>query len=175
VKKVGAPGKAKPPSAPETPRSKAQLLVVVWDHAVKKYNGYIADFREQIGPQPGGPAGLITHAIEWQGYNAMIGEAFLKGEALWAWTYIEPLRTVAALPDDLQTLAQIQEVLENQSERIMDELCGRAGHTSGGAGPWAPNSTNPLANIARDAACTAKRDALAMIRTMLQLLDSALP
>lgn len=164
MKKVGNAREAAPPKLPEPDASKARLLVIVWDNHKDRFNGMIAEFEEQL------PKG-VSHAIEWHGQKAMIGEAFLKGEAMWAWKYIEPLRPIVALPDDLQMLAEIQGVLEKQEERITGELCGRRGLGSGGSGPWEGNSTNALANVQRQAQCTAKREALVMIRTMLQLLD----
>lgn len=171
MKKVGEASAPKPVKIPDPPTSKTALIHWAWQNHKSKYEAVIADFRKKLEPNADGDLPSISYVIEWDGQKTMVAEAFLHQETRWAMRFIEPLEAVKDLPDDIQTLAKLQEVMEEQMDRITNELLGREGLGSGGSGPWEGNSTNPIANVQRMAQCTAKREALAMIRTMLRLLD----
>jgi hypothetical protein len=169
-KQVAPAGKATPVKIPDPPSSKTALIHWAWQNHKTKYQSHIDDFRQKLEPNAEGEFPSISHVIEWDGQKTMVAEGFLL-ETRWAERFITPLAEVKDLPDDVQTLAKLQEVMEDQMDRITNELLGREGLGSGGSGPWEGNSTNPLANVQRMAQCTAKREALSMIRTMLRLLE----
>lgn len=166
MKKVAGPKapKRQPPS-PTPPATRSQMLGMVWRFESKKREGQLQAFRDKMGLQENGQLGSVASTIEWSGYDAMCAEAYLA-EMRFAAKFIEPLPE----EDDLALLAKVQEVLEQREEAIITDLTGGTGLGSGGTGPWHHSSTNPFANIWNDARCTAKRDVLVTIRTMMQLL-----
>jgi len=170
-KQVGPARTPAPAKLPEPPPTKTAAIYFLWQTSQSKHQGAIDAFRGKINkPTASGDLPSVLHAIEWEGGRAMHAEAFLE-ETQWAVKFLEPLGSVKALPDDLQTLAKVQEVLESVEARIRAELLGSTVLTYGPTGPWAQFSTNPLASFAAIVRCNAKREVYAMVQTMLRLLD----
>ncbi len=176
MRKVGQARETTQPKLPEPPPNKTAAIHYVWQAAKMKHQAIIDAFRAKVNTPVGdlesGNAELpsISYMIEWDGAKLMHAEAFLL-ETRWALKILEPLGAVKELPDDIQTLAKVQETLERVEERIQDELMGNANLGYAGDGPWMHNSTNPIANFAALAHANAKREVYVMCRTMLRLLD----
>lgn len=173
-KQVGAARTPAPAKLPEPKATKTALINWAWQSHKTKHQRIVDDFRARLSkPDADGELPSIAYIIEWDGAKLIHSEAFLA-ETRWARKILEPLGIVIddnTLPDDIQTLAKVQETLERVEERIQDELMGNANLGYAGDGPWAHNSTNPIANFAALARCNAKREVYVMVRTMLRLLD----
>ena len=170
-KQVGKARETAPAKLPEPKATKTALIHWAWQSHRAKHQGIIDDFRARIAkPDADGELPSIAYIMEWDGAKLAHSEAFLL-ETRWALKILEPLGLVKELPDDIQTLAKVQEALERVEERIQDELTGNANLGYAGDGPWMHNSTNPIANFITLQRCNAKREVYVMCRTLLRLLD----
>jgi hypothetical protein len=66
----------------------------------------------------------------------------------------------------------VKERLEAAFERVINDLTGLS-LGGGGEGPWRHNGSSALHNVNNLAKCDAKREALALYREMLEMIEEA--
>lgn len=142
-----------------------ERLSKIWLRKKTAAQKVLDDFRAAMLPDPSGKPTSIVAYIEWNTERLMRAEAFLYLETR---GMDEMLAELAPVEGGLWTA---RDRLEEATGRAVNELTGL--NFGGGEGPWRHNSAGSLANINNLCKCDAKREALALYREMLEVIEEA--
>lgn len=149
---------------PEPELTPFQKLAKIWLRRKTAAQKVLDDFRTAMLPDPEGKPTSIVHYIEWNTEKVMRAEAFL---------FLE-MRGMDEMLADLSTAERgiwsAKERLEGAFEKVINDLTGLS-LGGGGTGPWAHNGSSALHNVNNLAKCDAKREALATLREMLEVIE----
>jgi hypothetical protein len=149
---------------PEPELTPFERLAKIWLRRKTAAQKVLDDFRAAMVPDPEGKPTSIVHYIEWNTEKVMRAEAFL---------FLE----VRGMDELLSELAPVEggiwrakERLETAFDKVINDLTG-LNLGGGGEGPWRHNGSSALHNVNNLAKCDAKREALALFREMLEVIE----